>query len=67
MAALTGTLAGTRQGMISFTQGKTNRKRTASAFRCCNAAGFDPQAMPTFLEKLLDQGRVTLRDHRKFC
>ncbi len=36
MAALTGTLAGTRQGMISFTS-KMNRKRTALVFRCCNA------------------------------
>ncbi len=36
VAALTGTLAGTRQGMISFTQ-KMNRKRIALVFRCCNA------------------------------
>ncbi len=36
MAALTGTLAGTRQGMIS-SPSKMNRKRIALVFRCCNA------------------------------
>ncbi len=36
MAALTGTLAGTRQGR-SVSPSKMNRKRTALVFRCCNA------------------------------
>ena len=49
MAALTGTLAGTQQGIISFTQGNEQR------------AGFDPQAMPAFLEKLADQTRFSSR------
>jgi predicted Zn-dependent protease len=50
MAALTGTLAGTRQGMISFTQ-QNEQEADRIGIQVLQRAGFDPQAMPTFLEK----------------
>lgn len=56
MAALTGTLAGTRQGMISFTQ-QNEQEADRIGIQVLQRSGFDPQAMPTFLEKLLDQAR----------
>ncbi len=65
MAALTGTLAGTRRGMISFTQ-QNEQEADRIGIQVLQRAGFDPQAMPSFLEKLLDQ-RVTPRDRLKFC
>lgn len=65
MAALTGTLAGTRQGMISFTQ-QMNRKRTALVFRCCNARdSIRRRCRPS--SKNYSIRRVTLRAHQKFC
>ncbi|WP_437886969.1 beta-barrel assembly-enhancing protease [Phytobacter sp. V91] len=60
MAALTGTLAGTRQGMISFTQ-QNEQEADRIGIQVLQRAGFDPQAMPTFLEKLLDQARYSTR------
>ncbi|WP_263754190.1 beta-barrel assembly-enhancing protease [Kosakonia cowanii] len=60
MAALTGTLAGTRQGMISFTQ-QNEQEADRIGIQVLQRAGFDPQAMPTFLEKLLDQSRYSSR------
>lgn len=60
MAALTGTLAGTRQGMISFTQ-QNEQEADRIGIQVLQRAGFDPQAMPTFLEKLLDQARYSSR------
>ncbi|UMX55025.1 M48 family metalloprotease [Escherichia coli] len=60
MAALTGTLAGTRQGMISFTQ-QNEREADRIGIQVLQRSGFDPQAMPTFLEKLLDQARYSSR------
>lgn len=60
MAALTGTLAGTRQGMISFTQ-QNEQEADRIGIQVLQRAGFDPQAMPTFLEKLLDQARFSTR------
>jgi predicted Zn-dependent protease len=60
MAALTGTLAGTQQGMISFTQ-QNEQEADRIGIQVLQRAGFDPQAMPTFLEKLLDQSRYSTR------
>ncbi|NIY49032.1 beta-barrel assembly-enhancing protease [Cedecea colo] len=60
MAALTGTLAGTQQGMISFTQ-QNEQEADRIGIQVLQRAGFDPQAMPTFLEKLLDQARYSTR------
>jgi predicted Zn-dependent protease len=60
MAALTGTLAGTRQGMISFTQ-QNEQEADRIGIQVLQRSGFDPQAMPTFLEKLLDQARYSTR------
>jgi len=60
MAALTGTLAGTRQGMITFTQ-QNEQEADRIGIQVLQRSGFDPQAMPTFLEKLLDQARYSSR------
>lgn len=60
MAALTGTLAGTRQGIISFTQ-QNEQEADRIGIQVLQRAGFDPQAMPSFLEKLLDQARYSTR------
>lgn len=60
MAALTGTLAGTRQGMISFTQ-QNEQEADRIGIQVLQRSGFDPEAMPTFLEKLLDQARYSSR------
>lgn len=60
MAALTGTLAGTQQGMISFTQ-QNEQEADRIGIQVLQRSGFDPQAMPTFLEKLLDQARYSTR------
>lgn len=60
MAALTGTLAGTRQGMISFTQ-QNEQEADRIGIQVLQRSGFDPQAMPTFLEKLLDRARYSTR------
>ncbi len=57
MAALTGTLAGTHQGMISFTQ-QNEQEADRIGIQVLQRSGFDPQAMPTFLEKLLDQSAL---------
>ncbi len=66
MAALTGTLAGTRAwGMISFTQ-QNEQEADRIGIQVLQRSGFDPQAMPTFLEKLLSIRRVTPRARRKF-
>jgi predicted Zn-dependent protease len=60
MAALTGTLAGTQQGLISFTQ-QNEQEADRIGIQVLQRSGFDPQAMPTFLEKLLDQSRYSTR------
>lgn len=56
MAALTGTLAGTQQGMISFTQ-ENEKEADRIGIQVLQRSGFDPQAMPAFLQKLADQTR----------
>lgn len=60
MAALTGTLAGTRQGMISFTQ-QNEQEADRIGIQVLQRSGFDPKAMPAFLDKLLDQARYSSR------
>ncbi|MGY0162864.1 beta-barrel assembly-enhancing protease [Edwardsiella tarda] len=58
MAALTGTLAGTQQGIISFTQ-QNEQEADRIGIQVLQRAGFDPQAMPNFLQKLADQSRYS--------
>lgn len=58
MAALTGTLAGTQQGIISFTQGN-EQEADRIGIQVLQRAGFNPQAMPDFLQKLADQSRFS--------
>ncbi len=60
MAALTGTLAGTQQGMISFTR-QMKKKPTRIGIQVLQRSGFDPQAMPMFMGKLLDESRYSTR------
>ncbi|HDJ1439417.1 TPA: M48 family metallopeptidase [Serratia rubidaea] len=56
MAALSGTMAGTQQGMISFTQ-SNEQEADRIGIQVLQRAGFDPEAMPDFLQKLADQSR----------
>ncbi|MFC0072763.1 M48 family metalloprotease [Samsonia erythrinae] len=56
MAALSGTLAGAQQGMITFTQAN-EQEADRIGIQVLQRAGFDPQAMPNFLQKLADQSR----------
>lgn len=56
MAALSGTLAGTQQRVISFTQ-QNEQEADRIGIQVLQRAGFDPQAMPDFLQKLADQSR----------
>lgn len=56
MAALSGTLAGAQQGMISFTQAN-EQEADRIGIQVLQRAGFDPKAMPNFLQKLADRSR----------
>ncbi|WP_175874877.1 M48 family metalloprotease, partial [Escherichia coli] len=56
----TGTLAGTRQGVINFTQ-QNEQETDRIGIQVLQRSGFEPQAVPTFLEKLLDQARFSSR------
>lgn len=56
MAALSTTLAGSQQGMISFTQ-NNEQEADRIGIQVLERSGFDPQAMPAFLQKLADQSR----------
>lgn len=56
MAGLSGTLAGAQQGIISFTQGN-EQEADRIGIQVLQRSGFDPQAMPNFLQKLADQSR----------
>lgn len=58
MAALSSTIAGTQQGIVSFTQAN-EQEADRIGIQVLERAGFDPQAMPLFLEKLADQSRST--------
>ena len=60
MAALTGTLAGTKQGMISFTR-QNEEEADRIGIQVLQRSGFDPQAMPMFMGKLLDESRYSTR------
>ena len=56
MAALASTLAGTQQSVISFTQAN-EQEADRIGIRILSRAGFDPQAMPAFMQKLADKYR----------
>ncbi|MCV9877872.1 beta-barrel assembly-enhancing protease [Brenneria izbisi] len=56
MAALSGTMAGAQQGMITFTQAN-EQEADRIGIQVLQRAGFDPQAMPNFMQKLADQSR----------
>ena len=60
MAALTGTLAGTQQGMISFTR-QNEEEADRIGIQVLQRSGFDPQGMPQFMDKLMDQSRYSTR------
>ncbi|SQC84122.1 exported zinc metalloprotease YfgC [Klebsiella pneumoniae] len=60
MAALTGTLAGTQQGMIGFTR-QNEEEADRIGIQVLQRSGFDPQAMPMFMGKLLDESRYSTR------
>lgn len=60
MAALSGTLAGTQQSMISFTR-QNEEEADRIGIQVLQRSGFDPQAMPAFMDKLLDQARYSSR------
>ena len=60
MAALTGTLAGTQQGMISFPR-QNEEEADRIGIGVLQRSGFDPQAMPQFMDKLLDLSRYATR------
>ncbi len=49
MAGLSGTLAGAQQGIISFTQGN-EQEADRIGIQVLQRSGFDPQAMPNFLQ-----------------
>ncbi|WP_029684719.1 M48 family metalloprotease [Tatumella saanichensis] len=56
MAALTGTLAGSQQGVISFTR-QNEQEADRIGIQVLQRAGFDPEAMPDFMQKLADMSR----------
>ncbi|TDB63215.1 tetratricopeptide repeat protein [Photorhabdus khanii] len=58
MAALSGTLAGIQQGMISFTQ-SNEQEADRIGMQTLRKAGFDPQGMPDFMQILADQTRYS--------
>lgn len=56
MAALSTTLAGTQQGMISFTQAN-EQEADRIGIKVLQRSGFDPMGMPDFMQKLADKYR----------
>lgn len=58
MAGLTGTLAGTQQGLISFSRGN-EEEADRIGLQVLQRSGFDPESMPNFLQKLADQSRYS--------
>ncbi|OCG06494.1 hypothetical protein A9G13_09440 [Gilliamella sp. wkB178] len=58
MAAMTSTMAGSAQSMISFTQ-SNEQEADRVGLRTLAKAGFDPYASSEFLQKLADQTRFT--------
>ncbi|MGL9773729.1 MAG: M48 family metalloprotease [Sodalis sp. (in: enterobacteria)] len=59
MAALSGTIAGSAQGNISFTQAN-EQEADRIGLQVLQRSGFNPQAMPNFLQKLADQNRYSI-------
>lgn len=60
MAALSTTLAGTQQGVISFTQ-SNEQEADRIGMQVLKRSGFDPQGMPDFLQKLADISRYATK------
>lgn len=60
MAGLHGTVAGMQQRVISFTQ-QNEQEADRLGMGVLQRSGFDPKAMPDFLQKLLDQIRYMTR------
>ncbi|MBC8944529.1 tetratricopeptide repeat protein [Xenorhabdus indica] len=58
MAALSGTLAGFTQGIISFTR-ENEQEADRIGMRILNQAGFDPYGMSNFMQTLGDQSRYS--------
>ncbi|MDC9593231.1 beta-barrel assembly-enhancing protease [Xenorhabdus sp. IM139775] len=58
MVALSGTLAGFQQGIISFTQ-SNEQEADRIGMRTLSRAGFDPHGMPNFMQALVDQSRYS--------
>ncbi|WP_306767862.1 beta-barrel assembly-enhancing protease [Martelella alba] len=58
MAGLSSTIAGTQQGVLSFTQ-DNEREADRIGLQVLQRSGFDPQAMPDFLQKLADESRYS--------
>lgn len=58
MAAMTSTMAGSAQNMISFTQ-SNEQEADRVGLRTLAKAGFDPYASSEFLQKLADQSRFS--------
>ncbi|MBS9437424.1 M48 family peptidase [Photorhabdus noenieputensis] len=58
MAALSGTIAGVQQGMISFTQ-SNEQEADRIGMQTLRKAGFDPQGMPAFMQIMVDQTRYS--------
>lgn len=56
IAALTGTLAGVQQGIISFAQ-SNEQEADRIGIQTLRRAGFDPRAMSDFMQILADQSR----------
>ncbi|SLM63904.1 MULTISPECIES: beta-barrel assembly-enhancing protease [Dickeya] len=59
-AALSGTLAGAQQSVISFTQ-SNEQEADRIGIQVLQRAGFDPQAMPAFLQRLADMSRYATK------
>ena len=53
-------MAGTQQGMISFTR-QNEEEADRIGIQVLQRSGFDPQAMPMFMGKLLDESRYSTR------
>lgn len=58
MAGLAGTLASSQQSLITFTQ-QNEQEADRIGLQVLQRSGFDPQAMPAFLQKLADQTRYS--------
>lgn len=56
MAALSGTLAASKQGMISFTQ-QNEQEADRIGLQVLQRSGFDPKGMPDFMQILSDKTR----------